>query len=89
MISYFLNSHLFSGNTLRFKKTFINKFLSEETAKTIGVSGYYPHVRLAFNSILNLLDQQVGKPMLKTKTENINKDPEEFITSVLHPGCPY
>jgi len=34
-----------SGSTLRFKKTFINKFLSEQTASNIGLASYYPHVR--------------------------------------------
>ena len=72
-----------SGNTLRFKKTFINKYLSDDTAKLIGMAAYYPHVRKAFDSILRLLDSQVGKPMLMTKTENINREPEEIITLVL------
>ena len=30
-----------SGNTLRFKKTFINKYLSEQTARNIGLASYY------------------------------------------------
>jgi len=34
-----------SGSTLRFKKTFINKFLSEQTANNIGLASYYGHVR--------------------------------------------
>jgi len=34
-----------SGSTLRFKKTFINKYLSEQTANNIGLAAYYPHVR--------------------------------------------
>ena len=69
-----------SGNTLRFKKTFINKYLSDDTAKMIGMAAYYPHVRKGFDSILKLLDSQVGRPMLMTKTENVNREPEEIIT---------
>jgi len=34
-----------SGSTLRFKKTFINKYLSEQTASNIGLASYYGHVR--------------------------------------------
>ena len=72
--------HLPSGNTLRFKKTFINKFLSEDTAKHIGISTYYPHIRKAFDSILRQLDAQVGKPLLLTKAENTTKEPTEILT---------
>ena len=64
----------------RFKKTFINKHLSDETAKSLGMQGYYSHVRKAFNSILSYLDSQVGKPMLMVKTENVNREPESIIT---------
>ena len=71
-----------SGNTLRFKKTFINKYLSEDTAKNIGILSYYPHVRKAFDSILRQLDSQVGKPLLMTKAENISREPTEILTYV-------
>ena len=64
----------------RCKKTFINKYLSEETARTIGVAGYYSHVRKAFDAILRHLDQHVGKNMLQTKPENKDREPEELIT---------
>ena len=69
-----------SGNTLRVKKTFINKYLSEQTAKTIGLQFYYSHVRKAFDSILKYLDAQVGRALLRIKPENVNRDPEEIIT---------
>lgn len=69
-----------SGNTLRFKKTFINKYLSEETARMLGMLTYYAHVRKAFDAILKQLDQQVGKPLLMCKTENVNREPDEMIT---------
>ena len=69
-----------SGNTLRFKKTFIAKYLSEETARNIGMMTYYPHVRKAFDSILRQLDSQVGKPLLMTRQENMNREPSEILT---------
>ena len=69
-----------SGNTLRFKKTFINKHLSEDTARSIGMVSYYSHVGKAFASILKHLDSQVGRPLLMIKTENANREPEEIIT---------
>ncbi len=71
-----------SGNTLRFKKTFINKYLSDDQARSIGMASYYPHVRKAFDAILRLLDNQVGKPVLRTKTECVNREPDEIITYV-------
>ncbi|KAG7167919.1 furry-like 1, partial [Homarus americanus] len=45
-----------SGNTLRVKKTFLNKMLTEDTARNIGISAYYPLVRKSFNDILKALD---------------------------------
>ena len=69
-----------SGNTLRFKKTFINKYLSDEQARGIGMATYYPHVRKAFDAILKTLDAQIGKPLLRTKMECLNREPEEIIT---------
>ena len=69
-----------SGNTLRFKKTFINKYLSEDTARSIGMASYYSNVRKAFDAILKYLDSQVGRPMMMTRNENINREPEEVIT---------
>ena len=51
-----------SGNTLRFKKTFINKYLSEETAKNIGMYSYYPHVAES----VRLYSQTVGLTSWKT-----------------------
>ena len=71
-----------SGNTLRVKKTFINKYLSEQTAKSIGLQAYYSHVRKAFDAILKYLDAQVGRALLGTKAENVNRDPEEIVTWV-------
>ncbi|KAG7159890.1 furry-like 2, partial [Homarus americanus] len=48
-----------SGNTLRVKKTFLNKMLTEDTARNIGISAYYPLVRKSFNDILKALDNEM------------------------------
>ncbi|XP_064619246.1 protein furry-like isoform X4 [Lineus longissimus] len=69
-----------SGSTLRVKKTFLNTMLTEETARSIGMAPYYSHVRKAFDSILRALDAIVGKPLLLTRTENVNKEPDDMIT---------
>lgn len=53
-----------SGSTLRVKKTFLSKMLTEDTAKAIGLSHYYPYVRKVFDDILRALDAQFGKPYL-------------------------
>lgn len=69
-----------SGNTVRHKKTFLNKFLTDSTAKLIGIALYYPHVLKTLDSIFRALDLQVGRPLLLTKPENVSKDPEEMLT---------
>lgn len=69
-----------SGSTVRVKKTFINKMLTDETAKNIGLSYYTPHLLKTFDSMLRALDLQVGRPLLLTKSENTNKEPEELLT---------
>ncbi len=38
--------------------------LTEDTAKAIGLSHYYPYVRKVFDDILRALDAQFGKPYL-------------------------
>lgn len=67
-----------SGSTLRVKKTFINKALTEDTAKSIGMSSYYYYVRKAFDDILRALDTQFGKPLMMTNTQNSNKEVSSF-----------
>ena len=47
--------------------------LTEDTAKTIGLSHYYPYVRKVFDDILRALDAQFGKPYLLTNAQNANK----------------
>ncbi|XP_028968950.1 protein furry [Galendromus occidentalis] len=74
-----------SGSTLRVKKTFINKALTEDTAKSIGMSQYYYYVRKAFDDILRALDAQFGKPLMMTSTQNSNKEAEEMITAERKP----
>ena len=68
-----------SGSTLRSKKTFINKFLTDQTAKNIGLQNYYSHVRKSFDSILRFLDSQVGKPMLLIRSENLNRETDNLL----------
>lgn len=62
-----------SGSTLRVKKTFINKMLTDEAAKNIGISSYYPYVRKVFDDILRALDSQLGKPFLLTNAQSAAK----------------
>lgn len=62
------------------KKTFLNKMLSDSTAKAIGLAPYCPYILKTFDSILRALDLQVGRSLLMTKSENANKEPEEMIT---------
>lgn len=74
-----------SGNTLRVKKTFINKVLTEDTAKSIGMSQYYYYVRKAFDDILKALDVQFGRPLMMTTVQNANKEPDDMITGERKP----
>ncbi len=62
-----------SGSTMRVKKTFLSKMLTDETAKNIGISAYYPYVRKVFDDILRALDTHFGKPYLKTNAQNMAK----------------
>ncbi|XP_074132971.1 protein furry homolog-like isoform X3 [Sminthopsis crassicaudata] len=74
-----------SGNTLRVKKIFLNKTLTDEEAKVIGMSIYYPQVRKALDSILRHLDKEVGRPMCMTSIQMSNKEPEDMITGERKP----
>ena len=74
------NATLPSGSTVRHKRTFLNKMLSDSTAKNIGLAQYYSHILKTFDSILRALDLQVGRPLLMTKSENANKEADEMIT---------
>uniref|UniRef100_A0A1S4MY51 Uncharacterized protein n=1 Tax=Pediculus humanus subsp. corporis TaxID=121224 RepID=A0A1S4MY51_PEDHC len=74
-----------SGNTLRVKKTYLNKMLTEDTARSIGMSAYFPHVRRVFVDILRALDVHYGRPLMMTNTQNLNKEPDEMITGERKP----
>ncbi|XP_052278154.1 protein furry-like isoform X3 [Dreissena polymorpha] len=74
------NTVLPSGATVRMKRTFLNKMLTEDTAKHIGLAQYMPHLLKTFDSMLRNLDLNVGRPLMLTKAENVNKEPEELLT---------
>ncbi|XP_051541423.1 protein furry homolog isoform X3 [Myxocyprinus asiaticus] len=74
-----------SGNTLKKKKTYLSKTLTEEEAKLIGMALYYSHVRKAIDSILRHLDKEVGRCMMLTNAQMLNKEPEDMITGERKP----
>uniref|UniRef100_A0A8P4GCK6 Furry homolog, like n=1 Tax=Dicentrarchus labrax TaxID=13489 RepID=A0A8P4GCK6_DICLA len=74
-----------SGNTLRVKKIFLNTTLTDEEAKVIGMSLYYPQVRKALDNILRHLDKEVGRSMSMTSVQMSNKEPEDMITGERKP----
>uniref|UniRef100_A0A452F558 FRY microtubule binding protein n=1 Tax=Capra hircus TaxID=9925 RepID=A0A452F558_CAPHI len=74
-----------SGNTLRVKKTYLSKTLTEEEAKMIGMSLYYSQVRKAVDNILRHLDKEVGRCMMLTNVQMLNKEPEDMITGERKP----
>ncbi|XP_067086162.1 protein furry homolog-like isoform X6 [Osmerus mordax] len=74
-----------SGNTLRVKKIFLATTLTDEEAKVIGMSLYYPAVRKALDSILRHLDKEVGRSMSMTNVQMSNKEPEDMITGERKP----
>uniref|UniRef100_A0A096M8S1 Furry homolog, like n=1 Tax=Poecilia formosa TaxID=48698 RepID=A0A096M8S1_POEFO len=74
-----------SGNTMRVKKIFLNTTLTDEEAKVIGMSMYYPQVRKALDNILRHLDKEVGRSMSMTSVQMSNKEPEDMITGERKP----
>ncbi|XP_015670733.1 protein furry homolog [Protobothrops mucrosquamatus] len=74
-----------SGNTLRVKKIYLSKTLTEEEAKMIGMSMYYSQVRKAVDNILRHLDKEVGRCMMLTNIQMLNKEPEDMITGERKP----
>ncbi|XP_018610807.1 protein furry homolog isoform X3 [Scleropages formosus] len=74
-----------SGNTLKKKKTYLSKTLTEEQAKLIGMGLYYSQVRKAIDSILRHLDKEVGRSMMLTNVQMLNKEPEDMITGERKP----
>lgn len=51
------------------------------------MSQYYFHVRKAVDNILRHLDKEVGRCMMMTNAQMLNKEPEDMITYVLHTTC--
>uniref|UniRef100_A0A667XRB5 FRY microtubule binding protein n=1 Tax=Myripristis murdjan TaxID=586833 RepID=A0A667XRB5_9TELE len=74
-----------SGNTLRVKKTYLSKTLTDDEAKVIGMSQYYFQVRKAIDNILRHLDKEVGRCMMMTNVQMLNKEPEDMITGERKP----
>ncbi|KAJ8280141.1 hypothetical protein GJAV_G00050990 [Gymnothorax javanicus] len=74
-----------SGNTLRVKKTYLSKTLTEEEAKLIGMAMYYSQVRKAIDNMLRHLDKEVGRCMMMTNAQMLNKEPEDMITGERKP----
>lgn len=74
-----------SGNTLRVKKTYLTKLLTEDMARSIGMYNYFPHVRRVFVDILRALDTNFGRPLMMTNTQNLNKEPDEMLTGERKP----
>lgn len=101
-----------SGNSLKKKKTYLSKTLTEEEAKLIGLSVcrpfvccnltvlsksvicelyllsagmslYYSQVRKSLDNILRHLDKEVGRCMMLTSAQMLNKEPEDMITYVI------
>ena len=68
-----------SGHTLRPRRT-CTKILSDAVAKQIGLTTYYEPVRKTFDTILKLLDANVGRSLLVTRTENSSKDTEDLLS---------
>lgn len=74
-----------SGNTLRVKKTFLNKMLTEDAARSIGMSNYFPHVRAIFVDILRALDTHHGRPLMLTTIPQNLKEPDEMLAGERKP----
>ena len=46
----------------------------------VGMSLYYSQVRKAIDNILRHLDKEVGRCMMMTNVQMLNKEPEDMIT---------
>lgn len=53
--------------------SFSSQMLTEDAAKSIGMSAYYPYMRKVLNGILRALDVQFGRPLIMTNLQNTNK----------------
>ncbi|VDO34218.1 unnamed protein product [Haemonchus placei] len=74
-----------SGTMQRLKKkTYITRPLTVDIAKSIGLDQYYTPCRKAFDSILRVLDTQVGRPLMMTAIQR-GKEPEELLGGDVKP----
>lgn len=60
------------------KKTYITRPLTVDIAKAIGLDQYYIPCKKAFDSILRILDTQVGRPLMLTAIQK-GKEPDELL----------
>ena len=58
---------------MKITKLLFFQMLTEDTARSIGMSPYFPHVRRVFVDILRALDTHYGRPLMMTCTQNVNK----------------
>ncbi|PAV74805.1 hypothetical protein WR25_11823 [Diploscapter pachys] len=63
------------------KKTYIQRPLTADIAKSIGLDQYYTPCRKAFDSILRILDTQIGKPLMMINAQNKGKEADELTNS--------
>lgn len=56
--------------------------LSVAFFQSSGMSLYYPQVRKALDNILRHLDKEVGRCMMLSNAQMLNKEPEDMITYV-------
>lgn len=67
------------------RKQYITRPLTNEISKSIGIDQFYPQCRKAFDSILRLLDTQIGKPLMMSSIQNRGKEPDELINGDAKP----
>ncbi|CAF0968774.1 unnamed protein product [Adineta ricciae] len=68
-----------SGHTLRPRRT-CTKMISDSIVKEIGLQNYYEPIRKTFDTILKMLDTQVGRCLLVTRPDSANKDTEDLLS---------
>lgn len=61
--------------------------VKEVFSSSAGMSQYYFHVRKAIDNILRHLDKEVGRCMMMTNAQMLNKEPEDMITYVARTTC--
>ncbi|CAI8040481.1 Protein furry homolog [Geodia barretti] len=70
-----------SRGVSRVKNRFLSNTLSDETARKIGISQFYPAVRRALDGILRSLDHHVGRQLTSTNPQT-GKSVEEILSTV-------